>query len=202
MKKLKTSCCLLFIFSLILFSCNKNEKTKPPRGNNRNKLPKEKKYKRSMQILSEDNKEYSYFTNDSICIKIPVPNKDFKIYGIYNISKKYNRIFVHISDLENTYICGETDLNFILEDIISISDIEEVKNSKPFIIEEIENIQVIVFNDKVSNFTSERDSILYKAMKADFIPTNCEIQAKFLDEKQPKEAGGGVIIRPGGLLKE
>lgn len=178
------------------------KKNKFPKGKNRKILQRERnKYQKAMQILSQKNNDYSYLKDNTIMIKIPIPNEKFEIKGVYNISKTKDRILIHISDDTTNEICGLTpmDLEHILEEEITSNEIENFNSAKTLDIENTEAIEAVIFNDTLESFENFKDIILSKAMRYHGILSQCRpsrLEELVYDEEQPNEAGGGVIIRP------
>ena len=172
------------------------------------------KYSHNLQVLKGE----SFFDKDnldSINLKIPVPNKNYRFINAYNVLSKISPsnkkgIVIHISDDSNNYSCKDS-IRYILDVKIAVKDIINYSPIK-FSLEKDDKLNVIVLNDKKSDFTNNRSVVfkdLEKKLNADDIIYGCnrykEIKVVIKEKVngiwkeqikiiKPQEQGGGVIV--------
>lgn len=160
------------------------------------------KYKDNFYITPKE----SYFNNTStsVFIKIPVPNNNYKIKGVYDLAKfmsiggtvnnfrGINLILLHVTDGTADTGFG-INTKFFLEGEIKYNEIlDHTCQPSGFSMERHEGLIVIIYNDNGNLLPCQRiTEEMTEEEKAHIFKT---FTAFYDDGALPKESGGGVII--------
>lgn len=179
-----------------------NEKSNLYPAQTTNEISPEEKDAYDFLLQIKKGKGFSYFTDngtgrkDSLRLKIPVANKNYKFINAYNVFNNNNiphkTIVVHITDSTERISCGDT-ITHILDVKLSARDIHGANLD----VEKNDKLSIFVINDTFSSFNQNRSNYISEIKK--YLPiniTNCN-QITFPFNKdifEPKESGGGVIV--------
>ncbi|MGJ8745047.1 hypothetical protein [Polaribacter sp.] len=156
------------------------------------------RYTGTFKIYSSKDGHDSYFDSEdknTIKVKIGVPNINFRIYGVYNISQGNKKgIVILVTDGTTASACGSAN-NFILEETFLANTILDVHGNSPLSLENTTNLNVIVFNEDKNSFKKEYINVIKKRFlrpgKFDYTCRDYRINKAIV---QPKQGGGGIIV--------
>lgn len=213
---MKNNVLLITLITIFFFSCKETPKKKvtaplllttyTKKKKPRKIKAKEKKiYKRQLEIVT-GSRDFSYFdkdTRDSIVLRIPVANDNFKFYNIYNITNGNNKgILVIISDNSKNEVCEISEKTHILDTLVFAHKLKHYRTNLSLTLKMKDSLQTFVFNDYLPNFLKDslkyinrHHAVLERVGDWTWSCENSFFQEYFnIDDKQPKESGGGVIV--------
>lgn len=187
---------LLFAF---IFSCKEKENKIMETENtienqtNRKSIDKQVAYKNNLEIINGD----SYYDDDSIYLKVPVPNNEF--YHLETIDVSSNKISAIVYVItDSSYI---PVLKLPIKDFhTSTLDIKKTLKSGKVISNEL---VVFTVNEHPTSFRKSRTDIvnnfkkqIAKGLKTiECAPLSSSIKKSLDFDDEPKEACGGIIVR-------
>ncbi len=123
---------------------------------------------------------FSFFNlkKNIIVLQTPIPNQNYEVKGIYNITDKENKILIHISDGTDNQAQERVPKrkNYILGIIFEISNIQNATGANNLNLNgNGKTVEIVVFNENNNNINANNIITIFT-------------------EKDPKEHGGGIIV--------